>query len=51
MTWEDSCVVAPPGWGVTLHPEVNAGTPRGTALDVAFSGSVCLGHEESGLGA
>ncbi len=49
LTWEDSRLVAPPGWGVTLHPEVNAGTPHGAALDMAFLRSVCLGHEESGL--
>ncbi len=28
---------------------MNAGTSRESGLDVAFSGSVCLGHEESGL--
>ncbi len=50
MTWEDSCVTASSGAGRAYHPEVKAGTSRESGLDVAFSGSVCLGHEESGLG-
>ncbi len=50
MTWDDSCVVASPGAGCVHHPKVNAGTSRENGLDVAFLSSVCLGHEESGLG-
>ncbi len=49
LTWEDSCLAASPGRGVTLHPKGERRDAHESGLDVAFSGSVCLGNEELGL--
>ncbi len=48
LTWDDSCLMASTGRGITFHPKVNAKTSRESGLDMAFQVRCVRGMKNPG---